>query len=468
MNIQVINPIFSKVSSAEDAKIISQMLFVKSTFWKEGPFSKKEVQTTKPLIKKGIFLTGFIPRIKNLCEIRKIPFESELLGFEEGNSNIKVDFSKIALPDNIQLSQEQIEALQNMLINWRGVIHYPTGSGKTIIFLTFISLFPNYNSLIIVNTKDLLLQTKERAEQMFPGEVGTIGDGEINPNRITIATIQTLKDLDLSEFGKQIQIVICDECHHISNFSLPFVRSKKEEGSYAKVLSNLQAPIRFGFTGTLPYIETAKMALEGYIGPIIASKKSVDIQRLAKVKIKLKQIPITESIRDKKLPYKEIYKMGIVFNSRRNKVILEDAIKQVEEGKTCLILVTTIQHGKNILKMANESFPNLKITFVWSGISGKDRNEIRKIFNEGKYEVVIADAVWREGVDIPMLGSIINAAGGKSEIATIQNIGRGMRRVEGVKEEIILIDYFDNSHRFLRDHFAERLVLYFSMRWIGE
>lgn len=466
MIIHILNPVFSKVNMAEEAKFIGSLIYMRGTLWREGQFQKKEIETIKPLIKKGIFLTGFIPKIQKACNTRNVICELNYL--YHSTTETPVSLEKIKIPKDVkELASEQKEAIISMVQNNRGVIHYPTGSGKTVIFLGFISLYPKCNSLIIVNTQDLLIQITDKAKELFPNEVGVIGGGVVKPNRINVATIQTLKRLNLSEWGKFIHIIICDETHHISKFAKPFVRYDKEEGIYAKVLSQIMAPMRFGFTGTLPYINEAIMALEGYIGPVIASKKSTEVKRLATVIVKLKKISETHHLREIKL-YPEVYKMGVIFNSRRNKSVLEEANKLVGVGRTVLILVTAIQHGHNIINMAKRIFPQLKITFVWSGISSTDRNSIKKLFNEGNYEVVIADAVWKEGIDIPNLGAIINAAGGKSEINTIQSIGRGLRRVEGIKENVILVDFFDPSHRYLRDHFSERLCTYFEQGWMGE
>ena len=78
---------------------------------------------------------------------------------------------------------------------------------------------------------------------------------------------------------------------------------------------------------------------------------------------------------------------------------------------------------------------------------------------------VICTAVWKEGVNIPELNVVINAAGGKSELVTLQTIGRGLRKTEN-KSELIIYDFFDNSHHYLVDHFGHRFCLYSDMGWI--
>ena len=88
-----------------------------------------------------------------------------------------------------------------------------------------------------------------------------------------------------------------------------------------------------------------------------------------------------------------------------------------------------------------------------------------KNLKSGELDTVIATTILNEGVNIPSLGAVINAAGGKSEIIILQKIGRGLR-VTDKKKEIHLVDFFDNSHRFLIEHFGERLSLYFNKEWI--
>lgn len=466
MKITIISPVFSKVMTTEDAEILGKILKYKTSVWREGPFHKVQKDYAKSLIKKGIFLTGFLPRVVGHCERLKIPIEFGVL--PQTPSPLSPTEVKYKLPPGVErFDPEQIEAIESIHRYQRGVIHYPTGSGKTTIFLSFISMFPTARSVIIVNTQDILIQTAQIAKRMFPGNVGILGAGENSINhQITVATIQSLNRMDLSSsFFKNLDIVIVDEAHHVSKFTEPFVR-KGEGGSYAKVLSSILAPIRLGFTGTLPYIEEGKMALEGYIGPVISSKKPEEIKRLAKVIIQLKKLPETYTLKDLKT-YPDVYRLGVIFNSRRNKQVVLDAEEYVKQGRTVLILVTAIQHGFNIKEMAERIIPHRDIEFVYGDMEGNKRDEIKKSLNEKRTEIVIADVVWKEGIDIPTLGAIINAAGGKSEIATLQNIGRGSRRVEGVKEDIILKDYFDGSHRYLVDHFGHRISLYFEKGWLG-
>lgn len=461
MKIQVINPIFCYIPNKDDVKILSPILSYKGSVWRRGPFQNKEEERIISLVNKGVFLTGFLPSIRTFCNHNRIELEIIWPDHCWPTSNVHVKN-----PPGIELDEDQKQALSAMTIKDRGVIYYPTGSGKTEIFLSYI--YNNcFNTIIIVNSQDLLFQTYNRASAMFGKDaIGIIGASHFKKRVITIATYQSLSkiiyDDKYSRFLDFIDCIIVDECHHVSSFSKPF---NKSEGSYAKILTRIGAHKRFGFTATLPYLNEAKKALEGYIGPVIAHKRIQESGRLAKMKIILKKIPETKRAKESKT-YQDVYKWGVVYNTRRNKQVLVDAMHMVEQGRTVLILVVAIQHGLNIKKLCSKLYPNLKIDFVWGGVVGTYRERVREDFNKKEMDIVIADAVWKEGVDIPSVGCVINAAGGKSEIQVIQSIGRGLRKIEGEKEDLIFFDYFDPSHRYLRDHFSERLTLYFEKGWL--
>ena len=236
---------------------------------------------------------------------------------------------------------------------------------------------------------------------------------------------------------------------------------------YAKILSAIETPHRYGFTATLPYISLAKMALEGLIGRVVGElsiNEAVDLDLLAKPKLKLIKIPIDHEIRDIKT-YKEAYYRGIVTHHVRNTRVIIEAEKFIKQKIPTLILVHHIEHGLFLQKIAKKY--NLKIPYIYQKTKKEDREQIKKDLLEGRIFGVLAGNSWREGINIPCLGAIINACGGKSEISTLQGIGRGLRKTEK-KDKVVIVDFFDPSSKWLANHFAERLCLYFDMQWIGE
>jgi superfamily II DNA or RNA helicase len=83
---------------------------------------------------------------------------------------------------------------------------------------------------------------------------------------------------------------------------------------------------------------------------------------------------------------------------------------------------------------------------------------VKEALQAKEIKCVIATTVWREGINIPSLGCIINACGGKSEIVTLQAIGRGLRTSEG-KDRILVVDFLD-PYKYLAQHAIMRIQTY--------
>lgn len=450
MKIYIASPVYSRVISG-DHSCLHPILSYKSSVWIQGPFSRKEKIINKLVIdKKGRFLTGFVPKIKKFCEETNRPLKIQF-GFEPKSP------SSPSLP-GIELHHYQEKAITKALSRGRGIIHAPTGSGKTIVGAALISAYPNQNIIFIVHTKDLLSQTVEELNRWFPNQVGIIGSGKLDPNRITIGMIQTLNRIGPSEFDKVPDIVIVDECHHVGKFG----------GSYAKVLERyINADTRFGLTATLGYLPEAKLVAEGHIGPVIEEIQLTELIEegfLAEPKLRLIKIPRNPHFRAIK-KYSDLYQVAVVENKNRNRKILECVKEYAEKGLTSLILTIRVEHGHILEKMSHDVFPELRLKYIHGGSESEIREEVKKELNSGKIDGVIATTILNEGVNIPSLGAVINTSGGKSEIAVLQKIGRGLR-VTDEKKVIYLIDFFDPSHHFLIDHFGERLCLYFDRGWI--
>jgi superfamily II DNA or RNA helicase len=80
------------------------------------------------------------------------------------------------------------------------------------------------------------------------------------------------------------------------------------------------------------------------------------------------------------------------------------------------------------------------------------------MFRELKIDVLIANKIVDEGVDFPMMETLILASGGKAEHRQIQRIGRVMRTHEG-KERATVFDFLDQGF-YLSKHSEGRLLAY--------
>ena len=249
--------------------------------------------------------------------------------------------------------------------------------------------------------------------------------------------------------------VLVHNCHHVQSRS----------SQYAKVMEKNLSPMRIGLTATLPNTTEGKLCLEGYLGPVIGEvtvQEGVEKKILAKPKVKLIPVPFTSSVGEL-YKYQDIYKWGIVENRTRNRIIIEEAKKQTDQGKTVLIMVKEIAHGDNLVKMAKDLF-GFEIIFVQGKTEGENRQLVQKTLDKKIIKCVVCTAVWREGINIKSLNTIILALGGKSAIQTAQALGRGLRIDKG-KDAVLLADLLD-PYRYLSQHAIARISLYVNNKWM--
>ena len=222
--------------------------------------------------------------------------------------------------------------------------------------------------------------------------------------------------------------------------------------------------MKIGLSATPPKEGSeAAMALEGLIGPVIGEytmEEALEEGMVAKPKVKLIAVPKNENLQDLKR-YSDIYRVGIVKNRMRNKLLARFLLEMKREGKTALVYINQLDHIDAIIGVLDES---LQFSIVQGSIENETRETIKKELQDRKIDFVIASSAWREGINIPSVNYVVFAGGGKSEIATIQTMGRGLRRDVG-KEEIFLIDFLDQG-RYLSEHCIERINIYANKNWL--
>jgi len=441
--------IFSKISlSYLDFQKLRMNFSYKKEYWVKRVYCKERVVYDAYIIdKKGYFLSGFLSKILAYLVKNDIPYKVNL---------IDVDFVNLIPQDpklSIDFREDQKNLIELSLKYKRGVIKSPTGSGKTIVACGIISAFPNNKILFLCHNVSLIKQAIAEFKKFGLGPVSQVGNGVKDlSGRIVVATIQSLIKIDSEDYN--FDIVLIDECHHVSSFS----------STYYKLLTCLNSSIKIGFTATLPIGDERLLAMEGLIGPLIGEvtlNQAVENGILAIPKVKLLSIPQYININDLKT-YQSIYNMAIVNYRKRNRIIVDEANRLNKENKSCIIYINNIEHGENIQKICN--LLNLKTFFVKGDVDGDVREKIKDQLNKKEIMTVISTVVFKEGINIPELDAVIIAGGGKSELVLIQTIGRGMRRTK-IKSDFLIIDCLDMG-KYLSEHAIQRVSVYLENGWI--
>jgi len=472
--IKVIDPIES-LMSPELGVLVKEELSYPTEWYGEGQYHKIRNEGSKSTIlgrsKKGhLYYTGLTSRILKFTKNKKI--EVNILS-ENMYSNISKNVKDVTLPESIKLPSDinlrkfQEEGIPKAQKRGRGVFIAPTGTGKTIFGLVLIKSLPVTKVLWLCHTKDLMWQTIKDAGKLFPNQIGVIGDKQdIRDKFITVATRQSFKKL-ADELGHLYDLVLVDEVHHIKKF----YSSKKDDNGryllseYPSILKKVYAEYRYGLTATMEKDKQAVLAVESFIGPIIGEytvEEGIKDGVMSKPRLVIEKLPLSYTIKNLRT-YEEVYEFGIVKNLTRNRMIIDAIKKYNDQGLSVLVFINHIIHGELLERMARSQ--GLDTRLVNGETESSLRMEIKEQLTKKEISSAISSTVWTEGVNIPTLNVVLNAADGKSMVRTLQLVGRGLRTSEG-KTELIIHDFFDPSHKFLISHFGERISLYCDKGWL--
>jgi superfamily II DNA or RNA helicase len=446
MKITEINSVYSKIS---DPSLIKDLLSYEKKFWRREGYRKVPTEYRKSIVTRdGVFLTGFIPKIISSFQ-EKFPVDRVDYEIRPIESSIK----------GISFREDQIRQIKSATEKSRGVLLAPTGTGKTVLMAGIISSYPKKKILFLCHTIDLVDQAANEFEKFGLNVSKYVGKSKDLSGNIVVSTIQSFSKLDPEIYCDLFDVVLCDECHHMSKFP----DKKNKGGLFYRVLTSLLAPVRFAVTATYPVDKETALCLEGLIGPVISElsfSEAVSLDILAVPRIDL--VPVDPFDSYEVRTYSDIYDRAIVHNENRNRQVIKSIKRLNRQGLTTLTYVQRIDHLKNLVDMAKDM--GVVLYDIQGSVKGEDRLDIKDKLYKKEIMNVVATVVWREGINIKSLNAIILAGGGKNEKDLIQACGRGARKDEG-KDEFVIVDFVDSA-KYLSQHFCERLKTYIKKGWL--
>jgi superfamily II DNA or RNA helicase len=356
------------------------------------------------------FPTGFLPLVRQAAQ--KEGFAVEVL-----DKRI-VPCTPDASVDLSWLRDYQFASVDAILTRKRGILWLPTGSGKTEVSIGLAQVLP-CRWLFTVHRATLLDQTANRYNARTGMQAGRVGDGEfdLGDGAFVVATFQTLviglkkRDPRIIALLKNAQGLIVDECH-----VLP------AQTFWNTIMQTEAAYFRVGLSGTpLARGDRRSLFAIAAVGPIAHRVKSdvlVNAGVLARPTIKLVEV----SQFSDRPTWQGVYGESIVRSSARNRTIVEMAKRAT---KPAFLFVKEIKHGRILEKMLCQA--GIKCGFVWGNHSTEWRQAQVRMLQTGHIDVLICSVIFQEGVDVPALRSVVIGSGGKSVIAALQRVGRGMR-----------------------------------------
>jgi superfamily II DNA or RNA helicase len=409
--------------------------------------------------------TGNTPRTLVLYETEgnsiTIPFGClrELLPLLNGDviklfkEPYRVDFG-----GTVPLYDYQEEAVEAMLINQYGILRSPAGSGKTQMGIAIATAL-GVRTLWLTHTKDLLNQSKTRAEQYIdPDNLGTITEGQVNIGEtMTFATIQTMCKVDLEQYRDTWDCIIVDECHRVSGTPTAVTQ-------FSKVLNTLRARHKFGLSATVHRSDGLIQATYALLGQVVYTVPDAAVaSRVMTVNVLpkgtgVKMNPVFLNS-DGTINYCKMISY-LTENESRNRLIMDDLLANRDHYN--LILSERIDHLKYLYEQL-PPVPKAQAAMIDGKMTSKklkaEREQAIEDMRTGKKRYLFASySLAKEGLDIPRLDRLYLVTPQKDYAVIVQSVGRIARTFDG-KEQPIAYDYVDGI-RSLQKSYKKRCTHY--------
>jgi superfamily II DNA or RNA helicase len=350
------------------------------------------------------------------------------------------------------LRDYQMEGVRRSVRSRRGLLWLPTGGGKTEIACGLARVL-RCTWLFGVHRAQLMHQAAQRFQKRTGEEAGLFGDDEYRPGRFMVATFQTLvaarkrNDPRATRLLRTVEGLIVDESH-----TLP------ADSFWGVAMSTPAAHWRIGMSGTpLARGDRRSVLTIGALGPVIYRvRPDVLIERGVLARPSIRLVPVVGT--SDKPTFQGVYGEGVVRSARRN-----DALVQIAKvcAKPAFLFVKEIKHGRQLTERLQRA--GLAAEFVWGDKKTPQRDAAIERLERADLDLLVCSSVFQEGVDVPGLRCVINGAAGRSVIATLQRIGRGMRVAEERGEDgrcFEVWDIADRGNRMLERHANGRRKAY--------
>ena len=349
------------------------------------------------------------------------------------------------------LYEEQQRAIEALEAHRCGTLYATTAFGKTVTAAALIAR-KKVNTLILVHTKALLDQWRERLEEYlstdFQPEQQSKGRGRRKKfqqfgalssientlnGKIDIALLQScMSDNEVKPFVHHYGMVIVDECHHA-----PAV-------NFERVLREVNASYVYGLTATPIRKDGHQPIIFMQCGEIRYTVDSKSQQ--SKQSFRRLLIPRFTSHRNLKADggnYAQVID-ELIENESRNKLILYDVASNLSEGRTPIILTARTAHVDLLAEECRKICPNV-IRLVGNDSAKAKREVMAQLSHVPDDEPLVVVATGKyvgEGFDLPRLDTLMLALPVSWKGLIAQYTGRLHRNYPG-KTETRIYDYID-------------------------
>lgn len=422
-------------------------------------------------IKKDRYISvGLWKVLLDICDKYNLFINKDFINEIRDASIIKDDvekfFGNFFIDNTYQPRDYQIEAVYMFSKYKKLVSEIATAAGKTlIIYMVFQYLKYLYDlnevpfrMLIIVPTITLVSQTfqdwidydndKNTFKALMVSSETEHKDRNLDEYNIVIGTFQSLSKKP-KEWFSIFDSVFVDESQSAGTISIRNIISKCSNVNY-----------KFGLSGTtkIKGDDANSYGIQEQLGPLlykISPDHLIKNEYVTPVNVKIFRLSYLDQDNREaigklanrknfdKVKLLSLEKDLAIKSKKRLKFIIELLKKTT---KNSLVLFGSVEkgYGKKIKDTLREMNIDKEIYYVDGGTPAENRNECKKLMEEGDNKILIASfGTFSTGISIKNLHYVFLVESFKSETIIKQSIGRGMRLLKD-KDKVVIIDIVDD------------------------
>ncbi len=345
----------------------------------------------------------------------------------------------LPIPNDIQT--EALDALNETREQGyrRGLVVMATGLGKTWLAAFDCQQISAKRVLFVAHREEILNQAEETYVRIRPDlKVGRYNgkQRELNVDML-FASIQTLgKTQHLDQFEKDhFDYIVVDEFHHAA------------ARTYQRLLSYFSPIFLLGLTATPERTDQSNI-LTLCDDNLVYSKDLYD-GIWANLLCPFHYFGVADTVNYQEISWRNgkfdenqlVNQLATVARAQHNL----KQWKKYQQVRT-LAFCVSIKHADFMAKYFNRH--GIKAVSVHSN-SSIPRNEALSLLKIGEIQIIFSVDLFNEGVDLPVIDTVLMLRPTESKIIFLQQLGRGLRTSPD-KEKLVVLDFIGNHVSFFR------------------
>jgi superfamily II DNA or RNA helicase/diadenosine tetraphosphate (Ap4A) HIT family hydrolase/HKD family nuclease len=364
---------------------------------------------------------------------RRVPDRSDTTG-------VKQD-PPLDIPTPNEIQAQALDALENtrQLGNTAGLVVLATGIGKTWL-AAFDSEQPTFERILFVaHREEILTQALNTFRKIRPdARLGRYtGKEKAKDADVLFASIQTLGKLrHLRNFTRDtFDYIIIDEFHHAA------------AATYRKLIDYFDPKFLLGLTATPERTDGGDLLGLCQENLVFRCDLPDGIEKGLLSPFHYFGVPDNVDYANIKWRSSR-FDPDELDNALATQARAQNAYEQYQKrgGEKTLAFCCSKRHADFTANFFRKK--GLRCVAVHSGESSAPRTDSLEQLETGDLDIVCAVDMFNEGVDVPSIDTVMMLRPTESAILWTQQIGRGLRKVEG-KSHLAIIDYIGNHKIFL-------------------